>query len=158
MRKHLPVCGSSEMFGKNMIVIPQIIAALIIGVCYYTLVMAMTVYDGILSMIFQPIMGAIFTTIAIVIMLIAGLPIRFIRLLNTWWRQHWWIVFVIGAVAFGMMYASWMPQYRIKVFDPEMNMEVDSFHPALAISGWMMTIFAVLHFYPPFPFLRAKTT
>jgi hypothetical protein len=36
-----------------MIVIPQILAALLVGVCYYMLAMAMTVYDGLLSMIFS---------------------------------------------------------------------------------------------------------
>ena len=135
----------------------QITAALIVGVCYYMLAMAMTVYDGILSLMFQPIIGTICTFIAIALMLLVGLPIRLMRSVNDWWRKHWWIVLVIGTVACAMMYASWMPQYRTKVFDPEMGVEIDSFHPVLAVGGWLMTIFAVLHFYPPLPWLRSKT-
>ena len=129
----------------------QITAALIVGVCYYLLAMAMTVYDGILSMMFQPIVGAILTLIAIAVMSLVGLPVRLMRPLNNWWRKHWWIVFVIGAVAFLMMYASWMPQFRTTVLDPETDMEVASFDPTLAVGGWLLTIFAVLHFYPPLP-------
>jgi hypothetical protein len=71
-----------------MIAIPQIILALVVGVCYYMLAVAMTVYDGIPSMIFQPIMGAIFTGIAILLLLILGLPIRFIKRINMWWKAH----------------------------------------------------------------------
>ncbi len=134
----------------------QITSALIVGVCYYMLAMAMTVYDGILSMMFQPIVGTILTLIAIAMMSLLGLPIRLMRPLNDWWRKHWWIVFVIGTIAFLMMYASWMPQFRTKILDPETDMEVASFHPVLAVGGWLLTIFAVLHFYPPLPWMRSK--
>jgi hypothetical protein len=140
-----------------MIAIPQIMLALVIGVCYYMLAVAMTVYDGLLSMIFQPIMGAIFSGIAISLLLIVGLPIRLSKKINNWWRKHWWISFVIGTVAFIMMCVSWLPYLRVKVMDPELDMMVDSFHPVLAIGGWLMTLFAVLHFYPPIPWLKLPT-
>lgn len=139
-----------------MIAIPQIVAALIVGVCYYMLAVAMTVYDGILSMIFQPIMGAILTCTAIIGLLIIGLPVRLMKKTNNWWRAHWWISFVLGGIAFAMMCASWLPQIRVKVFDPETQMQVESFHPTLAIGGWLLTLFAVLHFYPPLPWLKQK--
>ena len=140
-----------------MIAIPQIIAALLIGVCYYMLAVAMTVYDGLISMIFQPIMGAIFTGIAILLLLLIGLPIRLWKQLNVWWRSHWWIPFVIGTVAFIMICLSWSPGLRVQVMDPDLNIMVDSFHPLLAIGGWLLTLFAVLHFYPPMPWLRPET-
>ena len=146
--------ASPIAFGRNMIAIPQTVAAMIIGVCYYMLAVAMTIYDGILSMIFQPIMGAIFTCVAILVLLVVGLPIRLWKKLNIWWRAHWWLSFVIGTGAFVMMFLSWMPGLRVQVMDPELNMTVDSFHPILAIGGWMLNLFAVLHFYPPLPWLR----
>ena len=142
---------------KYMIAIPQIIAAMIIGVCYYMLAVAMTVYDGILSMIFQPVMGAIFSGIAIVLLLIVGLPIRLIKKVNMWWKAHWWLPFFIGSVAFCMMVLSWMPHFRVQIMDPEFGTMVDSFHPVLAIGGWLLTLFAVLHFYPPMPWLKPST-
>lgn len=140
-----------------MIAIPQIVAALIIGVCYYMLAVAMTTYDGLLSLIFQPIIGAIVSGIAIVLLLIVGLPIRLSKKINRWWKNHWWIPFVIGTLAFIMMSLSWHPHFRVKVIDPESDLMVDSFHPVLAVGGWLLTIFAVLHFYPPIPWLKLST-
>ena len=139
-----------------MIAIPQVIAALVVGVCYYMLAVAMTAYDGLLSMIFQSIMGTLFSGIAISLHLIIGLPIRLSREINGWWTHHWWIPFVIGTAAFAMMCASWLPCFRVEVMDPEFGMMVDSFHPVLAIGGWLLTLFAVLHFYPPIPRLQCS--
>ena len=132
-----------------MIAIPQIFTALIIGVCYYMLAVVLTVYDGALSLIFQPIMGAILTAIAIAGLFVIGLPLRLIKRINTWWKLHWWIPFFIGTIAFMMMCMSWMPHFRVQVLDPDLQIEVDSFHPFLATGGWLLTLFAVLHFYPP---------
>ena len=132
-----------------MIAIPQILAALVTGVFYYMIAVAMTVYDGMLSMIFQPIIGAIVSAIAILALLVVGTPIRLSKKMNSWWKRHWWIPIAIGSAAFIMMCLSWLPYFRVKVIDPESNMVVDSFHPVLAIGGWLLTMFAVLHFYPP---------
>ena len=110
----------------------------------------MTVYDGLLSLVFQPLMGLAFSLVAILMLLLLGLPLRISKPLNAWWRRYWWVPFVIGSIAFGLMLASWMQQFRVTVFDPELQAEVSSFHPALAITGWLLTIFSVLHFYPPF--------
>ncbi len=137
-----------------MIVIPQVIAAMIIGMLYYMLAVAMTVYDGILSMIFQPIMGAVFSGIAIILLLLLGLPIRIVRRVNTWWRAHWWLPFPLGTIAFVMMVLSWTPVFRVRVMNPGSGAMMDSFHPVLATGGWLLTLFAVLHFYPPLFLLK----
>lgn len=134
----------------------QIIAALIVGVCYYMLAMVMTVYDGLPSLIFQPILGTIITLVAIAVLLVMGLPIRLLSRLHQWWQEHWWFVFVLGTVAFGMMCTSWFPQLRIQMTDPDLGTPVDSFHPVLGLGGWMLTLFSVLHFYPPLSWSRPR--
>ena len=123
--------------------------------CYMSAV-AMTVYDGILSMIFQPIMGCIFSAIAVVVLLLVGLPIRVVPALNRIWKKYWWFSLILVGIAVGMMIFSWLPEYRAKVFDPELKHEVDSFNPRLSIGGWCVLLFAVLHFYPPIAFLYPK--
>jgi len=145
-----------KLLVSHLIVIPQIIAAFIVGLCYYMLAMVMTAYDGFISLILQPIMGTIVTLLAIIILLGAGLPIRLLKQVNQWWRLHWWISFILGALAFAMMGASWLPCFRIRVFDPEIMLPVESFHPVLAIGGWLLTLFAVLHFYPPLPWHKSQ--
>lgn len=141
----------SKRIGFTLMILFQVIPAGVVGVGYYVLAMAMTVYDGFISLLIQPVMGAFITLIAIVLLLIAGLPLRLIGWLNRWWRRHWWLSFLLGAAAFGLMVVSWMPSYRIQVFDPELRVMAESFHPVLAVSGWLLTLFAVLHFYPPWP-------
>ena len=131
-----------------MIAIPQIIAALIIGTFYYMVAVVMTMYDGLLTMILQPIIGGIFTAIAIAVLIIIGLPIRLVRSINQWWRYYWWIPLTIGTIAFVMMCASWHPSLRIIVFDSELQRDTETFNPVLSIGGWLLTLFAVLHFYP----------
>jgi hypothetical protein len=132
----------------------QFFAALLVGVCYYMLAMAMTVCDGILSLIFQPIIAVILTSIAIVIVGIVELPIRLVRRLRSWWISHWWISLVIGTAALAMMWASWLPDLRIQVWNPDLGVYENSFHPTLGFGGWLLTIFAVFHFFPPFKSLR----
>lgn len=132
----------------------QFVATLMVGVCYYMLAMAMTVYDGILSLIFQPIVAVVLTTISIGIVGTVGLPIRVFRGLRTWWIDHWWISFIIGTVAFAMMWVSWLPDLRVQVWNPDLESHQDSFHPILGLGGWLLTLFAVLHFFPPFRILR----
>jgi uncharacterized membrane protein YqgA involved in biofilm formation len=131
-----------------MTLLAQIIAALLTGTFLYTIAVLMTLYDGPLSLILQPLIGVAFTAAAIAVLLVFGLPLRLSRRLNLFWRQSWWTSFITAIVAFGLMLASWMPQFRVQVYDPELEEKVQSFHPALAIVGWMLAIFVVLHFYP----------
>lgn len=134
----------------HIILIPQMIAALLIGMGYYMLAMVMTVYDGVLSLIFQPIVGFIITTIAIFSLLVIGLPIRFIRPINRWWRAHWWLTIGLAGTAFVMMCAAWLPMFRVQDLHPERNVMINSPNPILGLGGWLLTLFCVLHFYPPF--------
>lgn len=139
---------------KRVIAAFQVLAALAFGVCYYLIAMAMTVYDGVLSLLFQPIPAVILTVFAIGISWLAGLPIRLCPGLREWWIKHWWLSFVIGMVAFAMMCASWLPGLRIQVWNPDLESLGDSFHPLLGVGGWLLTVFAVLHFFPPFKWPR----
>src|SRR5690606_20692285 len=116
---------------------------------YYMVAVAMTTYDGVLSLIFQPVVGAVITTIAIAFLTIIGLPIRCSHRLNDWWRRHWWIVFVSGASGFVMMWMSYLPPFAVVVYDAEFEQNVKTFHVALVTTGWLLSVFSALHFYPP---------
>jgi hypothetical protein len=114
------------------------------------LAMVMTVYDGILSMIFQPIMGAVFAGVAVALCFVLGLPVRFIRPVHEFWRRAWWLPFFLGSLGFVLMVMSWV--LRQTVHDPATQLDVETFQPALAISGYLLSVFAALHFW--FPLLR----
>lgn len=132
-----------------MILIPQIATALVIGVFYYMVAVALFVYDEPLSIIFQPIIGLIITGLAIGPCLVAGLPIRLSKKINETWKKKWWISFVIGSLGFVLMAMSVMKGNQIEVYDSYLKQNVMTLNSRLSISGFLITIFAVIHFYPP---------
>ena len=129
--------------------IAQVFAALIVGVLYYMLAVILTIYDGILSLILQPIAGAFFSGLAIAFLLVLGLPIRLSKKLHAWWRVHWWIAPALLGLATLMIVASWLPLLRAQYIDPEWGTQEESFNQFLAPVGWLLTLFAILHFYLP---------
>ena len=140
-----------------MILIPQLFVTIFVGVCYFSIAKLMTDYDGITTIILLPIAAVVCTMIALIPLLVIGWPIRYFKAMNKWWRKYWWISIVLALVAHGMLYFSWLPEYRIKVMNPELQQELDSFHPSLSIGGWMLFLFSTLHFFPPFPKRKRDT-
>src|SRR5882757_3287055 len=101
----------------------QLAVAFAVAWLYYMLAMVITVYDGILSMIFQPIMGAIFAGVAVALCFVLGLPVRFIRPVREFWRRAWWLPFVLGSVGFVLMVMSWV--LRQTIHDPATELDVE---------------------------------
>lgn len=128
---------------KQAIVIPQVLFALAIGLFYYLFSVLICDHDGVLTLLLQPVAGALYTTLAVGFLLVVGLPIRLLPVLNRWWRQSWWLPFVIGAAAFMMMTVGW-------AYLP-LDGVVPSRIAVTFLAGWLLTIFAVLHFFPPVP-------
>lgn len=133
----------------TMMLFPQIIMAMLVGIFYYMMIFSITVYDGALSLIFQPIVGAFLSGLAILILLVVGLPIRLIEKWNFWWKAHWWVPPALATLACLMMCISWLPSLRVQVPHPDYPIMTDYPQPILSQGGWLLTLFAVLHFYPP---------
>jgi len=107
--------------------------------------MLMTVYDGLMSMIFQPMVGAICSLLGLMAVGFLGLPLYWGPLKGwRWTRGAWLSVAVLAAsiVALGM---SWHPSLRILVRHPELSTGIESFHPVLAIEGWICLLFSLAH-------------
>src|SRR5689334_14149798 len=105
--------------------------AMLAGVIAYIIAMMLTTYDGVLSMIFQPIMGVLLTGIAVAGVLIIGSPLLATRV---WliWRRFWVVPVIVAIAGVGAMILSWHPDLRIMVQDPNGNM-VQSANPALGV-------------------------
>lgn len=139
-----------------MIVI-QVTTALLVAWLYYMIAMMMTTYDGFPSLLLQPFMGAIFACVAVLICLLIGLPIRFVVSVRRLWQRLWWLPLFLGSLGFVLMVLSWLPPFRQTTYDQIRQMEVQTFQPILAVSGWLVSIFAALHFWFPLPkFLRER--
>jgi len=116
------------------------------GLFFYMIAMMMTVYDGVLSMIFQPIMGGIMTGIAMILIALLGLPLL-IKKVWAWWDRFKWISIILISVGVLLMIMSWYP-FKMTVIDFETQRSVESFQPALALAGWFSVMFGI--FYCPF--------
>ena len=102
--------------------------AMILGTVAYMIAMVMTVYDGPLSLIFQPIIAIILAGIAAVVLLVLGSPLLHPRIWSAL-KHVWWLPAIIATLGVLAMIASWHPSLRVGVWDPELRMQVESFHP-----------------------------
>ncbi len=101
-------------------------------------------------LLFQPILGVVFTLLTILLCLILGLPIRMIRVVNQFWKTKP-IIPIIGTVTgFIFLFLSFLNRnIEIKEVIVE-NKKVIREVPNLAMSmtGWLLIAFCLLHFYP----------
>ncbi len=123
----------------------RLILAWIAGWITYMIAMAMTVYDGFPSLLFQPFVGAFFATVGVLAVLILGSPL-FIPKLWIAWTKLWWISIVLAVISVFAMIISWFPGFRITVYDQELQRQVETFHPALSICGWFGMLFSLAWF------------
>lgn len=104
--------------------------------------------SGIGFIIFQPILGLIFTGLTILICLILGLPIRLIKVINQSWKSKQFIP-VIGAVVGVLLLLLSFINTEIKeviIENETMLKKVPNI--TIALAGWFLIAFCLLHFYP----------
>jgi hypothetical protein len=118
--------------------------AMFAGVTAYMIAMMMTTYDGVLSMIVQPIMGVFLTAIALTLLIAVGSPLLFLRAWRVW-RRLWAIPLIICFCGTVAMVLSCLPAFQIVVWNPDRGTFVESADPALAIGGWLAMLFGILY-------------
>lgn len=126
-------------------IVVRFLIAFFAGLAVYMLAMVMTVYDGLMSMVFQPIAGAICSMLGLVAVGLLGLPLYWGPLRSWWWTRGAWLSVVILAASIVALGLSWHPSLRIMVRHPELATDIASFHPALAIGGWLGFLFGLAH-------------
>jgi hypothetical protein len=88
--------------------------AFILGLVIYMIAMAMTTYDGVVSLILQPIVGSILTGLALIVLLVVGSPLL-IGAVWKHWRRAGWFVLGLTVVGIACLIASWHPSLRVQV-------------------------------------------
>ncbi|QQE10156.1 hypothetical protein JD969_11615 [Planctomycetota bacterium] len=109
----------------------------------YMIAMAMTVYDGLPSLILQPFVGAIFSFITVFGLFALGSPLLLPKIWSLW-KKLWLPLFFIIPICWLLMVLSWFP-YRITVYDHIFQMNVETFQPTLAITGYLLLLFAIIY-------------
>ena len=110
--------------------------------------------------LFQPLWGFILSSITIALCLLIGLPIRLMARVKQWWYEKPIIPllgFVIGLLLLLLAFHAAFTETVQVVIDGE-PVEKQVPNLTIAVTGWFITAFSLLHFYPQsiIRFLRRK--
>ncbi|MFZ6013710.1 MAG: hypothetical protein ACOYXT_25450 [Bacteroidota bacterium] len=139
-----------------IITLLQMIVAFLVTFSLY-MMLAISDYTGGIDkfaglMVIQPVLGAIFAVLTVVICFIIGLPIRVISTVRHWWIARTFVP-VLG-IAFGLilLILSYLSPWRGSVSEIADGFELQQEIPnlTLVLSGWFATTFFILHTFPPF--------
>jgi len=113
-----------------------------LGWIIYMIGMLLTVYDGVLSLIFQPVTGLIVSGVCVAAALVAGLVLR-IPLLRRWWSAtSLWAGLVAGASLFLLAFG-YSPGLTYVGTNPKTGVSIVMLHPGVALGGYFSFLFAV---------------
>lgn len=104
--------------------------------------MVVTVYDGITSIIFQPFIGAVITTLAVVVSLIVGLLFR-VPSVGRAWRASWFLAPAIAAGCIILMCFGARWGLTQTFTDPETGQQTVGLRSSVAIASFLVMVFAV---------------
>jgi hypothetical protein len=109
-------------------------------------------FDGLFGLvIIQPIIGAILSLVTIFLCLFVGLPIRLNKNLNRWWTKHFYISLIGFFCGLTFLVLAFLPNFQHSVTTHTDGQATIKYIPNsyLAITGWFLTAFSLLHLYPP---------
>lgn len=110
----------------------------------YMIAMMITVYDGLLSLIFQPIMAALTSTLFVGAALLVGLVFRIPAVGRAWSGSWWWP----GSLAAGSLLVLCLGStlgITSLYTNPETGVSFTGIHPAAALGGYFLLIFSIVN-------------
>jgi succinate dehydrogenase hydrophobic anchor subunit len=119
-------------------------AGFVVGWVIYMVAMVLTVYDGGLSLIFQPIMAGIFSGVFVVGALLVGLPLRAPKIREVWSHAGLWpLLLTFGAI--GVMIFHAQLGLQAELVDPETKEKVKTMLPVAALICYFVAIFPIVN-------------
>jgi hypothetical protein len=119
-----------------------ILVALGAGWCVYMVAMVMTTYDGLLSLILQPFMGALASGLCTGLALLVGLLTR-IRLIRRLWCASWVPAAVIVAASLLLMSLGSALGLVETYTNPDTGQSFKGLHYMVALTAYFAMIFAI---------------
>lgn len=119
-----------------------ILTALAVGWAVYMIAMVMTVYDGLLSLLFQPVLALICSTLTVGVALLVGLVFQ-IPVVGRWWRASrlpagLLVVASLAILGFGSSLG-----LRHTFTHPETKQPVEGLRPDAAVGAYFTLVFAL---------------
>jgi hypothetical protein len=122
--------------------------AFVVGWAVYMVGMVLTVYDGCLSLLFQPIMAALWSSLTVAAALASGLILR-LPGLRRWWRSSMlWAASIAGASLFLLVFG-YALGLRSTFVDPESGVEFQALQVGVAIGAYFALLFAIANWPAP---------
>jgi hypothetical protein len=144
---------SSERFRALLARALAVVAAFAVGWVVYMVGMVLTVYDGLLSLIFQPIMAGLWSGFVVVLSLLVGLVLRVRPVSRVWNGSRGWAVLIISVSLFVLIFGYFLGLTYVGI-NPETEAEVEMLHPAAAMACYFSLLFAIANW----PVRRASRT
>jgi hypothetical protein len=119
-------------------------SGMVLGWLIYMVAMIFTVYDGALSLIFQPIMAAFFSFAFVLAALIVGLPLRIPAISRVWSRIGWWAVLISVASICVLVFDSKLG-LRETVLDPNTKKPIETIKPLAGVLAYFFAIFPIVN-------------
>lgn len=113
-----------------------------VGWVVYMVGMLLTTYEGFLSLIIQPFIGAIFSGITVALSLLLGLFFR-IPALGRWWARSRKPATILASACLGLLTFGYFFGITSTVIHPETRREIVMLHPLAALIGYFGLVFAV---------------
>jgi hypothetical protein len=119
----------------------MIVAAWIIGWIVYMIAMMMTVYEGLLSFIFQPIIGAVASSIFVGAALLVGLVFRIPVIAKAWTSSRWWAALLaVGSI---LVLCLGSAVGLTAVYTTETGSSFTGLHPIAGLAASFLLIFSI---------------
>ncbi|MEI6862572.1 MAG: hypothetical protein WCL04_10020 [Verrucomicrobiota bacterium] len=116
----------------------------VLGWLIYMVAMVLTTYDGVLSLIFQPFMAALFSCAFVVAALLVGLPLRAPRIREVWCGVGWWVL-LITVAAIGVMIFHVQLGLQTELVNPETKEKMKTMSPAAGAICYFLAIFPIVN-------------
>ncbi len=127
--------------GRSLTRSKLIVAAWIIGWIVYMIAMMMTVYAGLPSLIFQPIIGAVASSVFVGAALLVGLVFRIPVIAKVWTSSQWWAALLAVGSILVLCLGSAVGLTTVDI--TETGSSITRLHPAVAFTGYFILIFSI---------------
>lgn len=107
--------------------------------------------DGILgTMLFQPLLGGLFSVVTIAACFVVGLPIRINGTINSWWTKNLWLPITALFIGICLLILSVHPSLRetISTTIENQSAQKEISNLMFVTMGWHLTAFSMLHIFP----------
>lgn len=116
----------------------------VLGWFIYMVAMVLTVYDGVLSLIFQPFLAAIFSGVFVAAAFVLGLALRVPKVRAIWKSLGLWVL-LITVAAIGVMIFSGQLGLQTELVDPQSKEKIRSMSPVAGVICYFLAIFPIVN-------------